>query len=420
MKTHDIAWLARRVGFGLSVGQFEEHREIPLKKRIKQLLFPARNGIPESPDPWSDLVLNPGEPGPYMALASFRWIKNMAASERPLEEWMTFFWHDHFALSARSVKPPSLAVDHVRLLRKHALGNYRKLLRAVTVDPGMLVFLDGAESTGDSPNENFGRELLELYALGVGNYTEDDVKAAARALSGWTVKPFEGTASFKNRLHDNTPQTFLGVSGVKNVSTVIDAVTNHPACARFVATKLIRAILGDVKRATVNELVKVFADNDLEVRPLLEAIILKGIEGEYKPVVNPPVHWYVEIKRASEATGLAGTLVASTLRAMGQVPLLPPNVGGFPKGEDYLASSAVSGRFVLAAEVASRTRNTALLAASRDRDWKAVARALNRPEGFSKSTRDALDKAAQAESPTALVGSAALAIAFASPDMMIQ
>ena len=130
------------------------------------------------------------------------------------------------------------------MLGAEGLGDFRTLLRAVTLDSAMLVYLDGTDSRKGDVNENYGRELLELFALGVGNYSEDDVRAGAAALTGWHVYRRDTTVSFQPRIHDDTPQHYLGRDGVHDVDSVIDAVVDHEACAPFIAGKLARAILG--------------------------------------------------------------------------------------------------------------------------------------------------------------------------------
>src|SRR5438445_8525661 len=183
------ALLARRVGWGVAA-------------TIDELLDPAAHGIAAAPDPWAGIDLTPPRPGPNASAAEKQqarrterqqseaainaWLDHLASTPRPLEDWMAWFWHGHFVSGLDKVKSPILLVQQLRTFRSLALAPFPALVRAVTVDPAMLLYLDGASSTGTQPNENYGRELLELFTLGAGNYSEDDVKAGARALTGWT------------------------------------------------------------------------------------------------------------------------------------------------------------------------------------------------------------------------------------------
>ena len=154
-----------------------------------------------------------------------------------LDHQLAWFWHDHFAVSFQVVKSLPMMLEHLERCWALGRGNFRKLIREITTDPAMLVFLDGNTSTGDAPNENYGRELLELYTVGINNFSEADVAAAAAALTGWVVRRSDGHAQFVARRHDDSPQTLLGVDGVHDVDTTVAAVTGSPACPVFIAAR---------------------------------------------------------------------------------------------------------------------------------------------------------------------------------------
>ena len=276
----------------------------------------------------------------------------------------------------------------------------------------MLLYLDGGTSTGAQPNENYGRELLELFTLGIGNYGEDDVKAGAKALTGWMIDRRTGAATFAATRHDDNPQRYLGVDGVHDVDTVVAAVTANEACAPFIAGKLARTILGtNVDSGFVQELATTFAASGLDTRVLLRAILEAAAAGA-QPTFVQPVPWLVAAQRATGGTIASRPRLAS-LRAAGQLPMVPPNVAGWPLGPAWLGASTMVARYDMAGALAASTPagNPALVAAT-SFDLDALAVALARPDGFTDATRGAL--AQVKNDPRAVI-----ALALASPDLSI-
>jgi len=315
-------------------------------------------------------------------------------------------------VSVRVVRPREWMFDHMNLLAGHALGNFSDLLRDVSVDPAMLDFLDGRRSTKDNPNENYGRELLELYSVGVGNFTEADVKAAARALTGWKVRPRTGNVMFLARQHDDSSQTLLGVDGVHDLDTTIDAVLAHPATAQRVVDKLAAAILGPDRDTELTAgLVAEFAST-WEIRPVVRGLLELGIAGHATPSVLEPLAWYVTARRLPTPPPQMDALV-EYFRLGGQLPLVPPNVGGFPPPDVYLSTSATIARFNLASHLAlgSSRSAAAISPLGLTEDVDQLAERLGLVDGFRPATRDALGGL----SP----GVDRLAAALASPDLVV-
>ncbi len=421
-----IAWLARRAGWGLAPGELDELEARGVDAWLDELTDPDAAGVAPVADPFAGIE-DPGpraEPGERQAvrLATFdAWLRLLLNARRPYENTLTWFWHDHFAVSIEVVQSVDLLIGHLELLRSSAFGSFPRLIRDVTVDAAMLVFLDGTTSTGRAPNENYARELLELYTMGVGNYTEDDVRAGAVALTGWVVRRrFGNEVVFVPSRHDDTPQRYLGVDGVHDVDTVVDAVMTHPAVPGFIAGKLARRILGgDVDQATVARLATTFADADLEIRPLARAVLEAGLEGAGGAVVLEPWVWLIQVLRATGARPDDRRLVA-VLRAMGEVPGVPPNVAGYPGMSAWLSSSSTAGRFTAANVIALDVPDDApVLDAAAARDWDRLADLLVRPEGFSDATRAALDSLPATADPGTRPGQAALTLALASPDLLV-
>jgi len=340
---------------------------------------------------------------------------------------MAWYWHGHLVSGLSDVGFVPLILAQLNLYRRRGLGDFRTLLRETTIDPAMLRYLNGDENTGDAPNENYSRELLELFGLGIGNYTEEDIRTGAVALSGWTVElvgqgtiedPTRGAARFVPRLHDDTPQRYLGRTGVRDLDTVIDAVVENEACAAFVASRFGRAVLGpDADQALLDDLADEFRDADLDLRVLARGVLEAVAEGRGTELVLGPMPWLMAIQRA---TGATLTLLDRHLGLYyaGHLPMWPPNVSGWHGGVTWFSASTTAQRFSLAGQVAVATPedNPARQAAA-EGDLVALADALGHPEGFSESTTSALSSSDLAPATDGGIG--LLTVALSSPDMVM-
>lgn len=235
----DTAHLLRRAGFGADPAAIKQAASAGIEATTQTLLHPET--VPEHLDDAQTLsglaallpeTKNDGTPTQAVKMW---WVHRMVASPRPLVEKMTLFWHGHFT-SKDGGKQGDLLYRQNQLFRANALGNFRTLTLAVSRDPEMLRYLNGNQNYKAHPNENYGRELMELYTCGIGNYTEDDVKAAARAFSGWNLRG--GEFRFNPAQHDNDPKTFLGKTGNWNGDDIVDILVAHPATASRLCTQL--------------------------------------------------------------------------------------------------------------------------------------------------------------------------------------
>lgn len=415
-----IVWLARRAGFGLAPGQLDVHTAKGAAALLDTLVDPDTAGVPPSPNPFAGLV-EINEPDnakerEQRQLMVASWIDHMVSTPRQLEEMMTWFWHDHFAVQISVVRSGRAMGNHINLLRKHSLGNFRTLIRDITTDPAMLVYLDGAKSTAKAPNENYGRELLELYTMGIGNYTEADVRAAAVALTGWTVRIRQGAdAVFQPRLHDATPQTLLG-KRVSDVESVVNTAVEHPATAQNIAGKIATWFLGvPPAKDQLASYANTFTSANFELRPLVKAVLIDGLAGAGAPVVLGPTAWWIATRRATGANPNL-TLVMRLLESAGQLPGSPPNVGGWPAMAAWLGASPTASRVSLASLVADNVdAKHATLAAAAKGDHMQLANALGLP-AFGASTLAGLSQIGNCGRRP---GSAVLALALASPEALV-
>src|SRR5262245_36343170 len=200
------------------------------------------------------------------------WYQEMLSTDWPLTERMTLFWHNHFTSSLQKVRWPAFLYQQNLLLRQHAVGNFRTLLYAIAKDPAMMLYLDSQTNRKSAPNENFARELLELFTLGEGHYSEQDIKEAARAFTGWEVEPRTGQFRFNAGAHDDGVKTFLGRSGTFDGDAILDILLAQPRLAVHITEKLWRTFVSDTPDAAeVQRLAALFRQHDYALRPLLKA-----------------------------------------------------------------------------------------------------------------------------------------------------
>ena len=417
-----VLWLARRAAFGFAAGELEQVEPKGSAAYLNRLVDPDANGVAAAPDPFAGIgeVTDPQDNRSRVELLqkfTYSWIDHMVSTPRRLDEMMTWFWHDHFAVQSSVVRSGRLMADHINLLRKHALGNFRTMVREVTTNAAMLIYLDGAKSTNRAPNENYGRELLELYTMGIGNYSEADVRAAAVALTGWQVLLREGArTSFNPRLHDTRPQTLLGRS-VTDVDSVVNAAVEHPATASYIAAKVASFFLGpDVDPSAVEGFAATFAKSNFELRPMVRSILQAGLDGKGRPIVQSPLVWWVATRRAT-GTAPDPRTVVRYLESAGQVPGNPPNVGGWPGMTAWLGASPTAMRATLASLAAEMVAPASpLLTAAAKNDLDRVAALLNVANGFVPATKSAFAKVG---SCGVRPGVGTLTLALASPDVLI-
>jgi hypothetical protein len=275
------------------------------------------------------------------------WANRMLATPRPLEEKLTLFWHGHFATGENKVRDYRMMLRQNLMLRRLASGSFRDLLVGILKDPAMLVFLDNGENVKNHPNENFGRELLELFTMGVGNYTEKDVREAARAFTGWTNDVLE--FKFDAAQHDDGVKTFLGRTGNLNGEEVIDTILRQKVTAEFVSGKLYRFFVReDISPATTAELGRTFRDSGYQMKPLLERIFLSRdfySEPSFATQIKSPVHLLVSTYRK---LGLREVPTIPDFGRMsgglGQSLFNPPNVAGWAGGRTWITPSTLLER----------------------------------------------------------------------------
>jgi hypothetical protein len=277
------------------------------------------------------------------------WLRRMVSGPRPLQEKLVLFWHGHFATSTEKVREAYLMWRQNELFRRMGAGNWPELLLAAGKDPAMLIYLDQAQSRKDHPNENYAREVMELFALGEGNYTEKDITEAARALTGWSYDRVGQKFEYRPRTHDDGTKTVLGQTGNFDGDAVSRIIATQPQSAVFISAKLWTYFAGRPPSPELAAaLAQAFQAGGLNVKALLRTMFLS--EEFYAPnliraQVKSPVQWLVGSCRVLERD-LPPTLVsANVLRNLGQDLFAPPNVKGWDGGLAWITTNNLLARY---------------------------------------------------------------------------
>jgi len=277
------------------------------------------------------------------------WVFRMMMTPRPLEERLTLLWHNHFATSNDKVKNVAAMYQQNRLLRFHCIGRFSELLRSVVKSPATLIWLDASANRKEHPNENLGRELLELFTLGEGNYSEHDVTEAARSLTGWTVKglQFHDEPAYR----DSGEKAILGTTQSLDGDGLLELLLKQPATARRVCWRLCQMFFGErsVDETAMQELTDGFIAHDLDLRWAVETILRSELffsEWNIRSRVASPIEYVIGSIRCLEMSQRPPStiLLAAQLRRLGQDLFHPPNVFGWPEGRSWIDTRSVIAR----------------------------------------------------------------------------
>ena len=358
--------LLQRFGFGPRPGEYAQALKSGVTAtRTKVLTVPAVDAgaaqvvEPDITDLGKRPAANSKEIVPFSIALRYQtqqmtlwWLDRMALSDHGLTERMTWFWHGHWATSIQKLNYAMPLYIQNKTLRANCLGNFKEMSRAMINDAALQFWLDGQESTAKSPNENLGRELMELFVLGVDRYTEDDVKAAARALTGYQVEKSSGVVTFNAKRHDANPITILGTTQPFAGESLSDFLVARQDNATFIAERLwYRFISSTETMPSTFAAMKAFAGRDISaaVKAMASDPAIKDSKND---LVKAPVEWFIAACRALELTPsnlkTSGQLF-NYLDKLGQVPFNPPSVGGWPAGEAWLSSATAQYRIAFAA-----------------------------------------------------------------------
>ena len=378
MPAQSAQWVAtarvlRRAGFGVTGPEVDAVVTRDWAAYVDAMLGAnpdADPGAVATPMPSLDPPRAPGKGGTPAARKQFGhqlaeqagmlsgwWMRRMVAVQQPVHEKLTLLWHNHFATSTQKVRVAAYMAAQNQKLRSLSLGDFRTLAYSMLTDAAMLRWLDGQTNTAKAPNENLAREFMELFTLGHGNgYTENDVRAGARALTGWVIGA-DGQTLMAPKRHDFTAKTLFGRTGNFDAAGFCDTVLAQPKSAEYVAGRLWQQLASDEPPSpqALDRLVSAYGPGR-NLRALTRAILMDNeFTGSRAAVVNNPIEWLVGVMRAlgvpvSNPAQLK--MAEATLRALGQRPFYPPSVGGWPHGQAWLSTASAQARLHTASRMA--------------------------------------------------------------------
>lgn len=283
-----------------------------------------------------------------------KWIHLMVSSNNQLGEKMAFFWHNHFAIRHNN---SFLQKESINIIRKHTLGSFADLLREISKSGAMILSLNNAQNRKNSPNENFAREIMELFSMGIGSYNEMDIKEAARAFTGWGIGN-DGRFLFKSNIHDNGNKTFLGQSGNFDGDDIVDIILEQPQTANFIVTKIYRYFVNDKVNIDHIEFLSNSFYKDYDIKKLMETIFTSTWFFDNRNIGNKiksPTELIVGLQRLSPKSTIPNKLQSNIQRLLGQTLFSPPSIAGWPTGKTWIDSSTLMFRLQLQDIVAGRT-----------------------------------------------------------------
>jgi uncharacterized protein (DUF1800 family) len=360
----DARYFLTRTGFAPSPAEVRKYAALTRQQAVDKVLADSTNAAVLPAPPWTEQLIvshrylkdkseeekkaqREREVRQGIELRGW-WIKQMLTTSSPLSERMTLFWHNHFVSSDQKVHYSQLMYRQNALLRRYALGNFGEMLHAVSKDPAMLIYLDGANSRKGAPNENFAREVMELFTLGEGHYGEQDIKEAARAFTGWSIDPDEGEYKWRPFFHDDGVKTVLGKTGNFKGDDVLDILLAQPACAEFIVSKLWREFVSPTPDpAEVKRIAKKFRDSRYDIKTALHELFLSPAfwsEKNRGSLVKSPTELVVGALKQFEFTYDDPLPFTFAVAQLGQNLFSPPDVRGWLGGEDWINTSTLLAR----------------------------------------------------------------------------
>lgn len=366
MSQDEVRHLLTRTGFGANQEDLAKYKSLDYEQAVNKLLDQVNsNDIVIKPPAWLFDPLNFDRKriknASQQEKKSIRkerklkelelkgwWVAEMVNTESPITEKMVLFWHNHFTSSLKKVKQPTLLYRQNKLFRRHAMGNFKELAHEICKDPAMLGYLDNFKSSKKSPNENFARELLELFTLGEGNYTENDIKEAARAFTGWSIDRKTGEFMFRKRMHDSGEKVFLGQRGNFNGNDIIEIIFEQPMVADVLVTKLWKEFISEAPdQETIIQLARTLRNNNFEMKPLMHELLMSDSfrdPDNYGRLIKSPLDYIVGTLRILEIPVKDGKAAAFASAHLGQNIFDPPNVKGWVGGKTWITSSSLLTR----------------------------------------------------------------------------
>ena len=346
-----ILHLYWRAGFGLSPNEISQKSKLPIQKVVEELIRKGKkdssffkiNDIPEVKGKMTKEELRKTKVKRRKMTfdVNARWVKTMASSDNPLLERMTLFWHDHFACRIKNV---GFVSNYMNAIRGNALGNFRDLVIEVSKSAAMIRYLNNQQNRKQRPNENFARELLELFTIGRGNYTENDIKNAAKSFTGWTSNT-KGEFFFREKWHDTGEKTFMNATGNFGGEDIINLILSKKETAVYITTKIYKYFVNEkIDNKRINELSDFFYESDYDIGKLMMKIFTSDWFYDQENIgtkIKSPIDMLVGIMKVLDIEFKNSKAILFTQRSLGQVLFDPPNVAGWAGGKTWIDNSTL-------------------------------------------------------------------------------
>lgn len=390
-----VAHLLRRATFGPTADEVDEAERAGYDATAERLINPAgADTAPAAPG-----ISGLGKDVQIQKAVEW-WLDRMVATPHQYQEKLVFFWHGHWATSYEKVDSTPLMMAQQNVFRQLGRGDFAPFVKAMLRDPALILWLDGQRNTKKAPNENLARELMELFTIGIGNYTEDDVKAGARALTGWTANKGTGAVKLEPGRFDSGDKTILGQTGKLDADGYVDILMNQPATAKFLAQRLwFRFASGEPPSAEVQNRMAAAYGPGRDLKALTAALLKDpAFPATRGQLVKQPTEWAVGamrqlgIRPSTSLTDAERKQFTTLLDDMDQIVFRPPSVGGWPDGSAWLTTASVQVRLKLAELLAAKASAAAierLNAAPEQGRMEALSRLLV-VDVWTRRTREAL------------------------------
>jgi len=372
MTTLETQHLLKRAGFGLFPSQLEAWKKLSPKAAVDKIIGDSKTDegtraleVVEEPLFTREEMQGKGleerkklaqQSQAKMRQLNIAWLDAMSTKPSFLREKLSLFWHSHFASNTTNVW---LSQTQINLIRKHSLGSFREFVKDISRDAVMLNFLNGLQNTKSSPNENFARELLELFTMGRGTYGESDIRAAASAFTGYKYRPFTGEYFFREVDHDSAPKTFFGKTKSWSGDEIVDAILEKRRCSEFITQKMVSYFAaGPMDQSTVDNLAKRFYESDYNIETLIRGILSADAFYDAKLIgtrIKAPVELLVGMRRDIGMRFTKPEPAIVVQRMLGQQLLLPPSVEGWKEGKNWIDTSTLVFRLRLAEQLIAKS-----------------------------------------------------------------
>jgi uncharacterized protein (DUF1800 family) len=371
--------LLRRTHFGTSKDEVESFSQMSIQEAVDLVL----NQAPAFANLNMDFTFR----GTNELI--FSWYNHILGSTNDFHEKMTLFWHNHFTSSIDATSPYTMQ-KQIALLRKYSIGHFEAFLNKISVDPAMMVYLNNRSNVKKAPNENYAREFMELFTLGLGNYTQEDIKEVARCLTGWRYNNKNETVYFEPSLFDDGTKNLFRYTGNFNLSDMIHIIAGRTECANFIAKKIwMKFVHPSPSQEDVQKASDKFKESALNIKELLRYILTSDRfyrDENDRAIIKDPTEYIIELMRKIPSYEFSINDLG-TIFQMGMPLMKPPNVGGWKEGDRWLSPTFLFARGTFASKVTNTTTYEAL-AVTKENSNKELLRILLEYTGMYDMTEN--------------------------------